>query len=321
MLRYVMQKLGYGHNLELIEKQAKPIKRTFVFISNVPNYDFLEKINSELLVDFNPHMPVSDFLPFTPTEYLLGAIHWLTLNKPITAVFSSVSKTTKFTAKTLIDIPPYPMGALEFINVLQNSIKFINSYDTFKGYFILPHTDVVLNAATSNTFTKTAMSLSIPLDVTNALNTIKFCCDIETEHYTGPFFSYTFNKVDDRWSLRSITATKFWHMGTPFEIFMYAWAMMLRDIDHICNRVPYKVIGEIIDVNHHYNLRSRYDISEGLLNVAKIIDSELRETDGDYIPIQTILKDNNLVLSSFISDFKAAILILQQQGSERKIVL
>lgn len=319
ILNYVMRRLGYGH--QLVELPTKVQPRKYNFQTNAPNYHLINMINSGLVVDFDTHLPVNDFLPYTPLEYILGGIHNMLLDKPISGQLTTISATEKFSSKTLIDIPTHPMGALEFINVLQDSVRFINSLKTHNAYFILPHDDVVLNAVTSNNFTKTAMSLSIPTDVINALDTLIFCCDVLGSHYKGPFFSYTFIKTTNGWVMDSGTTTNFWVMGSPFEVFMYAWALMLRDIDHLCNRVPHQLFANVIDYNHHYNLRAKYDITSGLERVAQIIDSELAENGSEYIAVQTILKDNSINLSSSISDFRAAQLILQKEGSKRKIVL
>lgn len=319
ILNYVMRRLGYGHQIVELPSEVQP--RKYNFQTNAPNYHLINMVNSGLVVDFDTYLPVNDFLPFTPLEYILGGIHNMLLDKPISGKLTTISPTAKFSPKTLVDIPIHPMSTLEFINVLQGNVHYINSLKTHKAYFTLPHDDVVLNAVTSNNFTKTAMSLSIPVDVINTLDTIIFCCDAVGQHYDGPFFSYKFIKTTNGWVMDSGTTTNFWVMGSPFEVFMYAWALMLRDIDHLCNRIPHRLSDNVIDYNHRYNLRTKYDIASGLERVAQIIDSELAESGSEYIAVQTILKDNGINLSSSISDFRAAQLILQKEGSKRKIVL
>lgn len=319
ILNYVMRRLGYGHQLVETPDEVQP--RKFNFQTNAPNRHLINMVNSGLVVDFDTHLPVNDFLPYTPLEYILGGIRNMLLDKPISGQLTSIPATAKFSPKTLVDIPPHAMCNLEFINMLQSNVYYINSLKTHKAYFTLPHDDIVLNAVTSNNFTKTAMGLSIPVDVINAIDSLIFCCDVVGQHYDGPFFSYKFIKTTNGWVMDSGTTTNFWVMGSPFEVFMYSWALMLRDIDHLCNRVPRQLFANVIDYNHHYNLRTKYDITSGLERVAQIIDSELAEAGSEYIPIQTILKDNGINLSSFISDFRAAQLILQKEGSKRKIVL
>ncbi len=323
MLKFVLKHLGYGHVMERLERTEKsPTVRNLGFMTFPPNAKVVELVNDDLLVDFNPHLPVSDFLPYTPAEYIQGATYWAVEDREISCRLLNISNTVKFTPKILVDIPSTDMLPLEFIHVLQNSLRFINGLAKYHAYVLLQNDDPLLVANTSHNFTKTAMQLSVPLKVFDNLNELKLICEYNGDAFSGRLFTYTFKKKENRWFMSNIECTYSWAIATPFEILMYVWSMMLRDIDHLCNRVPYKIPGtSITDSHHHYNLRMRYDISEGLNKVVDIIDSELIESNSNYTPLRTILKDNNINLSTSVTDFAKATTYLTTEGSKRKIVV
>lgn len=319
MLKFVLKQLGYGH---LLTPKKEVHTRRFGFHTSAPNAAVMALINEDLSVDFNPHDPISDFLPFTPTEYILGGLLWALEERPISSTIAKVSPTIKFTAKTLIDIPSAPMFDLEFINVIQNAMKFVNACDKYRMYVALPHSDVVLSSNTGRNFNKTLNDNSIPLKIIRSINTLHLTCDVEGEHYVGHYFTYKFARQNERWSLVAITTDKAWDILSPVELLMYAWSMMLKDIDYLCNRKPKFIAGTSIQENsYHLGLRTRYDISEGLAKVVQIIDSELSQDRPDAKLLQTIIADNDIHLSSNILDFTHAVEVLRKEGTERKIYL
>lgn len=320
MLKYVIKMLGYGHQLVPVTDEPK-VERTSNFVIATPNADYTRLTQSSIMLDINPHTPVNDFLPFTSTEYIIGAFNAFVMGKPISDKILSVGPYTKFHAKTLVEIPHGIMYPLQFLNIIQDSVKYLNSLASLKAYFILPHEDPFLSSTTSNNFTKSAMGASIPLKVLDALNVVKLVCDIDFGLYKGHYFTYTFNKQDDKWVLANISAVKPWVVISPFELFMHAWTLMLHDIDCLCNRSLKVINGNKIDVNHHYNLRTKYDISAALAEIAAIIDYEVVNDGNNYKLAQTVIKDNNLNLSSHITDFRTATEVLRQEGSVGRIQL
>lgn len=317
MMKYVLQRLGYGHLV--VEKNIDPPERGFGFHSTAPNTAILDSINNSIKVDFNPHEAVSDLLPFTPLEYILGGVFWALHERDITGDLGYVGPAGKFTTKTLISIPSSPMSHLELINIIQNSMKYVNALPKYKMYVTLSNDDVLLNAITSQNFNKTAMTLSIPVDVMCNINSISLTCDSIGSHYYGHYFTYKFKRTDDRWLFSGITTTKLWEIVTPLELLMYIWTILLSDLDHICNRTV--VLGGMpnkhTDVNYHYNLRSKYDLTIPLVRIVKIIDSEIQRDNRDLTLLQTIIMDHSINLSSNITDFKYALDILKSTGSKR----
>lgn len=320
MLKYVIKMLGYGHQIVPVMGEPK-VERKSNFVIATPNAEYTRLTQQSIMLDINPHAPVSDFLPFTTSEYIIGAFNNFVMGKPISDKVLSVRPYAKFHTKTLIEIPNGVMYPLQFLNVIQDSVKYLNSLSSIKAYFILPHEDPFLSSTTSNNFTKTAIGATIPLDVLDAINVIKLVCDIDVGLYKGHYFTYTFNKQGDNWVLANINAVKPWVVISPYELFMHAWTLMLHDIDCICNRSLKVINGNRVDVNHHYNLRTKYDISAALAEIAAIIDYEVVDDGNNYKLAQTVIKDNNLNLSSHITDFRAATEILRQEGSIGRIQL
>ena len=129
-----------------------------------------------------------------------------------------------------------------------------------------------------------------------------------------------FIKEANGWLFKNITSTNPITLCTPVELFIFAWETMLIDLDHICNRAPVRFVGsKFIDYGHHYNMRTKYDISKALLDVAKLIDMEIEFRDDEFTKVQTFITDYSLNLSSRFSDFKAALLALKDSGSKLEI--
>lgn len=318
MFKYILQRIGYGHQLKEIESQTEP-KITYVPLHSViPNYRLLEYVAS-IRGGVDIHSPVIDVLPFTPLEYIVKGFERLISGCKINGGVGNIDKTNKFLNKRLVNIPHYHMSDLEFINVIQSALFDLSKADNFIPYILLSHDDVLLNSSTSFNFAKTAVRLSVPLEVVQTISELKLVCDISTKTNNTFYFSLTFVKEADGWFFKHITSINPLTLCTPFELFMYAWETILIDIDHICNRTPVRYSNTFIDYTHHYNMRTKYDIGHVLLSIAKLIDLEIEFRDDKFTQVQTYITDYNLTLSSHISDFKTALLALKDTGSELEI--
>ena len=313
--------MGYGH--QLIEVEAPLVEHPEIkpFHAVIPNYQTLEQIAEPRNINIHPINPVNDYLPFSPIEYITGAFTRIMSGKAISGGLCNIPESVKFINKRIVNVPSTYMSELEFINVLQDNFFKLHHNHKFKPYILLTHTDILLNSVTSFNFSKTAYKLSIPLDVLRGLTEISLVCDFVSRDKDSLYFSLKFKHDVNGWYFSQITAANFLSYITPFELFMYSWELLLQDIDHLCNRKPIKHAGGFIDYNHHYNLRTKYDISEALKRIAMLIDFEVVRDDIPAKCVQTILADHNLALSSYQTDFKAALSVMKELGSTLEIKL
>lgn len=321
VLNYILKKMGYGHELIKVEETETAEVEYIPLHSVNPNYPLLAYVSSTRnKYGVDAYAPVNDYLPFTPIEYIVKGFERLLDGCKLSGVVGKIDKDRKFQDKQFVKIPPHPMTDLEFINIIQNAMGDIRKSGNFIPYILLSHDDIMLNSATSFNFAKTAVKLSVPLDVIQTISKLSLACDISTPNYKSLYFSLTFIKEANGWLFKNITSANPITLCTPVELFIFAWETMLIDLDHICNRAPVRFVGsKFIDYGHHYNMRTKYDISKALLDVAKLIDMEIEFRDDEFTKVQTFITDYSLNLSSRFSDFKAALLALKDSGSKLEI--
>ena len=113
MLKYVLRRLGYGHQMVEVESNSTDIDYP-VLHTVLPNYTTLT--NVEQMYGFNISKPVHELLPFTATEYVVAGFINIITKKTINIKPSDNNLKEKFISKRLVNIPHHPMGSLEFIN-------------------------------------------------------------------------------------------------------------------------------------------------------------------------------------------------------------
>ena len=319
MLKYILRRLGYGHQLDEVENTSTAIDYP-VLHTVIPNYATL--VNVEQMYDFDISKPVHELLPFTATEYIVAGFINIITTKMINIKPSNENLKEKFISKRLVNIPHYPMGSLEFINMLHTNLDILKRNSNFTPYILLTHDDVLLNSATSYNFNKSLQTLSVPLEILDSISELKLLCDFKTKEGDELYFSFTFNKVNSEWVLLKMTSTHALTHVTPFELFVGAWEMLLLDIDHLCNRKPLRIKKtNVVNYVHFYNMRAKYDIGDALLNIAKIIDIEIDRVENGSTHIQTAINDSGLGLSSHHSDFRSALMMLKASGSKLEIIV
>lgn len=315
MLKYILQKLGYSHEV------PKPISVKQVALhSIIPNNEFLDYISANRHPSIDCLSPIATLLPYTLIDYICAGFKAAILDESVNGKYDKLIN-RKFTDKRLINIPSEPMGDLEFLRLLQDTVFELDKHKVLSPYILLKSTDIILNSLASSNMTKVAKISSLPIDIITDIRHIQLLCDFADENgELVNLFSLDFVKQDSVWNIEKIYSVKMFNILKPFELFMYTWCVILKDIDQVLNRKVRRING-VVDVGSVYHTRTKIDISTALYNAALLIDSEADAQGFESQSILTILKDNNLILSSDTKDYRLALGVLSNTGTLRKIIV